>query len=52
VTCYWSDCDEALRDHADAILHKPPRRRHWEAALDRLQVPRVVSAVAQLPAAS
>ncbi|MEX0785397.1 MAG: hypothetical protein WD939_02060 [Dehalococcoidia bacterium] len=43
VTCYWSERDEGLREYADAVVHKPPRRNEWEAALDRLGLPRVVT---------
>lgn len=39
VVYFWSEREEALRECADAILHKPPRRREWEGALRKLGVP-------------
>ena len=36
---FWSEREEALRACADAVLHKPPRRREWQVTLTRLGVP-------------
>lgn len=44
VVYFWSDREEGLHACADAILHKPPRRRQWEGVLQRLGVPAVASA--------
>lgn len=44
VVCFWSEREEALRECADGLLHKPPRRREWEGALRRLGVPLLASA--------
>ncbi len=38
VTWHWSERDEALAACVDAVLHKPPRRSEWEAALRGLRV--------------
>lgn len=45
VCCYWSDRDCDLRADADVVLHKPPRIAEWEAALDRLGIPRLTDPV-------
>jgi DNA-binding response OmpR family regulator len=38
----WSEREEALRACADAVLHKPPRRREWQVTLTRLGVPPLI----------
>ncbi len=39
VAYFWSEREEALRECADAVLHKPPRQAEWHMTLRRLQVP-------------
>lgn len=39
VVYFWSEREEALRECADGLLHKPPRRPEWEGVLARLGVP-------------
>ena len=39
---FWSEREEALRACADAVLHKPPRRREWRATVTRLGVPSLI----------
>jgi D-serine deaminase-like pyridoxal phosphate-dependent protein len=38
ITGYWSDREPALRQIADVMLFKPPRRRAWHQALAQLGV--------------
>jgi hypothetical protein len=38
ITCYWSDREPILREVADILLYKPPRRGEWQRALARLGV--------------
>jgi len=44
VVYFWSEREEALRECADGLLHKPPRRREWEGVLRQLGVPLAASA--------
>ncbi len=44
VVYFWSEREEALRECADGLLHKPPRRPEWEGVLRQLGVPVVASA--------
>ena len=39
---FWSEREEALRACADAVLHKPPRRREWQATVTQLGVPSLI----------
>jgi hypothetical protein len=45
VVYFWSEREDALRECADALLHKPPRRREWEGVLQRFGVPGWASAL-------
>ncbi len=38
ITGYWSDREPALRQIANVMLFKPPRRRAWRQALAQLGV--------------
>jgi len=35
----WSEREEALRECADGLLHKPPRQAEWQATFRRFEIP-------------
>lgn len=43
LACYWSEREDAARQLADALVHKPPRVQEWVTQLRRLGITTAVA---------